>query len=340
MREHRIRFAGTIAFADGVEDVIVPGSVGLVSAGPAEELDAGAHVAASRPDRATVDELAAAVRAARPRVVYGAGSGAVLDAAKLAAHHAGHEGEIVLVPAGDEPWRAFAPFSVVDHGPGERPTHGDATGGVARVVVIGDLLAALDERTVAVNALDTAVHAIEVQLSVRRQPYAQALAAAALRLVGERFDAAREGAGDARVELVLAAGLAVEGFMGTNLGIAHALASPLGARLGITHDAINAVLGRWAVTFQADPVRVAGVAAALGAPEAVAALDGLRERAGLPRTLRGLGIPWDAVEATLPAAVQSSGIRGAVSIDELRAFARTAWDDNGHHEEVEWRPSS
>jgi alcohol dehydrogenase len=194
-------------------------------------------------------------------------------------------------------------------------------------VIVGDLLSAVDPRTVAVSALDTAVHAIEVQLSARAQPYAQALAATALRIVAERFDAGLAGARDARVELVLAAGLAVEAFMGTNLGIAHALASPLGTHLGITHDTINAVLGRWAVAFRPDPERLATLADALGTQEPLAALDGLRERAGLPRTLRGLGISWDAVEATLPTAVNSSGIRGAVSLDELRDFARAAWDD-------------
>jgi alcohol dehydrogenase class IV len=327
MKEHRINFAGTIAFADTVADVPLDGAVGLVSAGPAAGLDhGGARVLDARPDRGIVDELAAAVRVARPAVVYGAGSGAVLDAAKLAAHHAGHQGEIVLVPAGDEPWRAFAPFSVVDHA-GERPTLGDATGGLARVIIVAELLAAIDAQTVAVSALDTAVHAIEVQLSTRSQPYARALAATALRIIAERFDAALTGGRDARVELVLAAQLAVEAFMGTNLGIAHALASPLGTHLGITHDTINAVLGRWAVTFRPDSDRLAGLAAALGAPEPLAAYDDLRERAGLPRTLRGLGISWDAVEAALPTAVNSSGIRGAVSLDELRDFARAAWDE-------------
>jgi|GEM_PF-6817569 len=328
MREHRIRFAGTIAFADGVAEVTLEDRAGLVSAGPAAALDhGGVPVLDARPDRATVDELAALVRERRPAVLYGAGSGAVLDAVKLAAAHAEHAGELVLIPAGDEPWRAFAPFSVVDHGP-ERPTHGDATGGRARVVIVADLLAALDARTVAVSALDTAVHAVEVQLSARAQPYAQALAATALRIVAGRLDAAMAGARAARVELVLAAGMAVEAFMGTNLGIAHALASPLGTRLGVTHDTINAVLGRWALTFRPDPERLAALAAALGAAEPVAALDDLLERAGLPRTLRGLGIAWDAVEATLPVAVTSSGIRGAVSLDELRAFARVAWDND------------
>ncbi len=346
MREHRTWFTGSTVFADEAAAVTGEDGFGLVSAGV--DWSPGAVAVEGRPDRALVDGLVAQVRERRPRVVFGAGTGAVLDAAKLVAHEAGHEGELLLVPCDDEPWRAFARFAVVDEN-GARPTTGDATGGVARVVVSPRLLACLDERVVAVSALDTAVHAVESLLSRRGQPASELQAATALRVVAGQLGPALAGDGAARVQLVLAAGLAVEAFMATSLGLAHAFASPLGGELGVTHDTLNGILGGPAVAFAADSPAIPAVAGALGVPPHAAAitdaLEAMLEHAGLPRTLRDHGVPWEAVEAVLPAAAASSGVRVAeppISPERLRAFARAAWagttEDDA--EEASWTPST
>jgi alcohol dehydrogenase len=264
--------------------------------------------------------------------VIGIGDGAVLDAAKLAAHEAGYAGPIVLAPGGGEPWRAFAPFAVVDDGPA-RPTVGDTTGGRARVVIVDELLDALDESQVAIAAVDTAVHAIESLLSPRREPLSEAYAMAALRLVADAFaDPGSLAVTPARVRAVIAAGLAVESFMSTALGLAHAIASPLGTELGVEHDALNGILGPPTVAFWADSHALPLVASSLGVqPEAaaiVALLEHYLDRAQLPRTLGELGVPWQAIEAVLPAAFKSSGlvaIRHEVDDQVLRSFARDAW---------------
>ena len=104
--------------------------------------------------------------------------------------------------------------------------------------------------------------------------------------------------------------------MATNLGMAHAFASPLGTALGITHDTLNGVLGRTAVTFSDEAPALAadrrGARRPARVPDIVACLDSFLARAELPRTLRELGIDWDSVEQVLPHAARSSGVRSAV----------------------------
>jgi alcohol dehydrogenase class IV len=350
-RSHAIGFSGSIVFSPRLEVVEPERPVWVVGERIAHaagfELPPDALVLPERPDHATVAELASRARERDADAVVGAGDGAVLDAAKLAALHAGHAPELILVPCGGEPWRAFAPFSVVDDGAGGRPTVPDRSFGAACVVVSDELLATVDDRLVAISAVDTGVHAMESLLSARGQPYSDSLAAASLAIVADELSGPIAPRGRAR--LVVAAGLAVEAFLATNLGMAHAFASPLGTALGITHDTLNGVLGRTAVTFSGDAPALVPLAAALGVPprmpDILERIDAFLARAELPRTLRELGIGWNDVEQVLPHAARSSGVRGAAEPmpdARLRAFARAAWagaPTTSEEEEETWTPT-
>jgi alcohol dehydrogenase len=351
VRRHEIGFSGSISFSPRLEALeparpawVVSESVALAAG---LELPPDALVLPDRPDRTTVGELLSRARACDADAVVGAGDGAVLDVAKLAALELGRGPELVLVPCGGEPWRAFAPFSVVDDGKGGRPTVPDRSFGAARVVVSDALLATVDERLVAVGAVDTAVHAIESLFSARGQPFSDSFAAAALAIVAEELTEPTTQRGRAR--LVVAAGFAVEAFLATNLGVAHAFASPLGTALGITHDTLNGVLGRTVVSFSGEAPALVPVAAALGVParvdDVVERIDVFLGRAELPRTLRELGIDWHDIEQVLPQASRSSGVRGAlepIPLAQLRAFARAAWEGvtETSEEEDTWTPMS
>jgi len=349
-RRHQIGFSGSIVFSSRLDVIGPERPVWVVGERVAQrngiELPADALIVAERPDQGTVVELASRVRDLDADAIVAAGDGAVLDAGKLALRHAGLGPELILVPCGGEPWRAFAPFAVVDDGDGGRPTVGDAAFGAARVVISDELLDGVDERLVAIAAVDTAVHAIESLLSARGQPYSDSLAATSLAIVADELGGVLSP--DGRARLVVAAGLAVEAFLATNLGMAHAFASPLGTALGITHDTLNGVLGRTAVTFSGEAPALAPIAAALGVPprvpDVVARLDGFLARAELPRTLRELGIAWDSVEQVLPHAARSSGVRSAADpmpAWRLREFARAAWEGEPttSDEEDTWTPT-
>jgi alcohol dehydrogenase len=214
----------------------------------------------------------------------------------------------------------------------------EAAFGAGTVVVLSDLLAMLDAEVVGVHAMDTLVHAVESLLSCRSEPVSTALAGSAIRSVTEETPTAltaadRSATGRARARLVTAACLVVEAFSATRLGLAHAIASPLGTALGITHDTINGVLGPTLIRFWGDDTPGLGqVAAALGVPAAADrvadVLDEYRRLARLPRSLQEMGIQWDSIVAVLPQAARSSGMRSLprpIDAHELERFARLAW---------------
>jgi alcohol dehydrogenase class IV len=330
---HEVSFRGSVAFGvpdGGLDQIGIAvldrhvAEIGLPLA--ADEADV--VVLTERPTARTVEQLATKIRNASRPGVLAAGSGAAIDAAKLAALRAsGSSSEpltIVFVPCGAEPYRAFARFAVVDDGT-ERPTVVDPRFAEALVLILPEALAGLDDRLVAVGALDTLVHAIEALVNVGADALSRAYAQAAIRTIVQATD-------DARGDLVVAALLAVEAFSITRLGIAHAIASPLGTRCAITHDSINGVLAATVVSRWREEESIADIAGAFGvAPEAdavLSALDAYRERAGLPRNLEGLGVTVADIESVLPRAAKSSGISQLpreVSFDELRQLALSAF---------------
>jgi maleylacetate reductase len=279
-----------------------------------------------RPTQATVDVAATRLIAQGGGRLIAVGSGALLDVGKLAFQRASESGApvaLVMVPCGAEPYRAVAQFAVVDAPDGSRPTELDQRFAACDVLVLDDLLRRLPPAVVALAAADTAVHSIESLLSRKATTYSRMLATAALRTVIEASDPA---------QVVSASFLAVEAFASTRLGLAHAVASPLGTELGVTHDAINAVLGDALVDYwgpRPTAFRYVAEACATTTHDNVKAhLARLRDAAGLPSSLSELGITWTSVSNVLPRAARSSGISvlpETVSPTELEAFAARGW---------------
>jgi alcohol dehydrogenase len=347
---HVPSFAGEMVLG---EEELPDGALVLVDAelsGPAVETgllrtDSDVVAAHGRPNRDFVDaaiEIAAERGALEIAVI---GCGALLDAAKLVsvglAKRVDGPVPLTTVPCGAEPYRAVSGFAVVDEA-GERPTVVDERFRRSRVILAPRLLAALPEEVSALHALDTAVHCVESLLSVRAHPYARLLAMSALRTVADDLNGFGPGRGAAGPRLVVAAAAAVEAFSTTRLGLAHAIASPLGTRLGVTHDALNGVLGEAVISFWGEDVRgLPDVAAGFGVERSQQAvldvLARLRQRAGLPGSLEAMGIGWESVEAILPRAARSSGIAalpGSVDAPSIESFAARAWAGGVSQEEV------
>jgi alcohol dehydrogenase class IV len=348
---HQISFSGSFWYGtapDGARSTVVLVEPSLHD--PRLEADllghvAGTFVCESRPDHDFVARVADEAIEQDVDRVAAIGAGALLDAAKVASRRVrertDHPVELVLVPCGPEPYRAVARFAVVDRD-GERPTVVDERFGGAHVVLVPALLGRLTPPTLACHALDSAVQAIESLLSLLAHPYSRAQATGALRTIAEELPRLGGADDEARVRLGIAAFLAAESFSSTRLGLAHAIASPLGTSLGVTHDTLNGVLGDAVVEFWGADVRGFGeVAGALGVEPTVGAvrswLAGLREAAGLPASLRELGVEWSNVEAILPRAAESSGIavlpRPLVDAG-LIGFARRGWAGPLEQEEV------
>ncbi|MDQ7908478.1 iron-containing alcohol dehydrogenase [Phytohabitans sp. ZYX-F-186] len=314
---HRVSFRGTVVtgpLAYTASDLILADA-----AAPT-----GTVEARYPPRTRDAEALAERVARTRPERLVAAGDGATLDVAKHAwtLLPGPARPELVLAPLGAEPWRAFAPFTSLYEPDGERVSRRDDALGGGLVVIDGRALAGRAATVRHLQRADSAVHAVEVLIGRRAGPWGRALAAAALAAL-----AADDPAGD-----VAAAGLATEAFASAGLGLAHAVASPLGALAGRTHDTVNALLAPYTVDFWGDRVDWAAPAAGLGVPPRAGAvadrLRELRDRAGVPQTLREAGFDRGLLERAVPRALRSSGIPwlpAPVTAEDVTGLLDRAW---------------
>jgi alcohol dehydrogenase len=175
----------------------------------------------------------------------------------------------------------------------------------------------------AATGADALTHAIEAYQSINRNPMADALALAAIRLIAEHLPRACEHGNDlvARGQMLVAAHLGGLAFNASGVGLVHAMAHIVGARYGVHHGTANAICLPHVMRFNADQLapRLRDIAHALGVDvrgqsdeaAAQAAADTvvkLNARIGLPAHLREVGVP----EHELPACAQQSMTDGAV----------------------------
>lgn len=345
VRQPAFTFRGTVtndalallAATDGAVIVASRSALGGALARDACSRGASVLTVDDRPDWATVQELVERLRENPSHQIVGVGDGSVLDAAKLAAYTVGTEPgrsypKVALAPAGREPYRAVAAFAVVDRD-GERPTTVDPAIAAADVFLVEELIDTVAATTFALVAADLAVMAVDSLMSRRSSGLSRSLATAALDAVAGWLESTGRAAPAGRTNLIVGSFLATEAMMATRLGLAHAIASPLGTATGLTHDSINAILGPYVFQkWRDESSAVAAIAHGLRRPpEAGPVLDGLnrlRSDAGLPASLRELGVAWSAVEQALPTSAMSSGLPllpVPLGPGDLEAFALTAW---------------
>src|SRR5579885_2333232 len=155
-------------------------------------------------------------------------------------------------------------------------------------------------RTTADTGIDALTHALEAYVSRRANPYSDAQALAALRLIGANLRTAyREPKNaHAREAMMLGATLAGLAFGNSSVALVHGMSRPIGAHFHVPHGLSNAMLlptiTRYslpaAVARYAEAARAVGFAAA-GDPDEVAA-DKLAE--GLAQLNRELAVPSPA----------------------------------------------
>jgi alcohol dehydrogenase class IV len=177
-----------------------------------------------------------------------------------------------------------------------------------------ELTYTMPARPTAMTGFDTITHGIESFLNVERSsPASELFALEAVRRVAANLPAAvRDGSNhQARAELAWAAtcgGLAI-GL--SNAGVSHAMALPLGARLGTPHGLALAVVQPvvLAHTWEAQPERCAILADTVGATEAgmsekdkarafVSWMDDFLAEIGLKEMARGV-VVQNGMSATL-----------------------------------------
>ncbi len=174
-----------------------------------------------------------------------------------------------------------------------------------------ELTLGLPPAPTAATGVDAMTHSLESLLSRNPNPFAEAIALAVIRTVGEWLPRAFDDGSDieARSRMLMASHLAGLGqASGTGVGLVHALGHSIGARGHLPHGTALATVLPECLAFDV-PVRVrelALVAVALGAadprdpdtvaaPAAVSAVDALLRQVGQRHTLRELGLGPDSI---------------------------------------------
>ncbi|MGP8247946.1 MAG: iron-containing alcohol dehydrogenase [Bryobacteraceae bacterium] len=185
----------------------------------------------------------------------------------------------------------------------------------------------------AATGMDALAHAVECYTNNACQPISAALALKAIELIGFHLRSAVLNGRDrqSRYGMMLAATMAGIAMNPTRLGLAHALAMPLGSGdLRVPHGVVLAVTLPHVMEFNylAEPDRFVDVARALGesvdrlprlaaASRAVGAVRDLARDIGIPRGLSEFGVREEHVQGVVQEAMKS----GNVPVNPRRACA-------------------
>ena len=185
-----------------------------------------------------------------------------------------------------------------------------------RVILDPELTVGLPAPLTAAVGMDALSHCLEAFSSPVFHPLAQGIALEGMRLVREALpDTVADGADlTARARMQVAASMGSTAFQ-KGLGAMHSLSHPCGAVLDTHHGLTNAVVMPYVLDFNRPAIedRMAAVARYLDlpSPSFAAVLDwvlALRERIGIPHTLKDIGVdePYARRLAPMAAADPSS----------------------------------
>ena len=206
-----------------------------------------------------------------------------------------------------------------------------------------DLTMGLPAPLTASTGMDALAHAVECYTNKACQPISAALALRAIELIGSHLSTAVLNGRDraSRYAMLLASTMAGMAMNPTRLGLAHALAMPLGSwGLKIPHSIAIAVTLPLVMQFNASaaPERFASVARALGRPmddastldaaeRAAPAVGCLANAIGIPKGLSEYGLREDHVSEVVDEAMKSGNVvvnPRTTSREELAEILRRA----------------
>lgn len=281
----------------------------------------------SDPTAAMVEAALGVARHAGADGVVGVGGGSSLDVAKLVAwllglsrplaelygigRAQGPRCPLVLVPTTAGTGSEMTPVAIVTAADGEKKGVVSPRLVPDAAVLDPDLTLGLPQAVTAATGFDALVHAIESYTSrVHKNPLSDGLSRDAFRLLlGNIHTAFVDGSRrDAREAMLLGAAMAGKAFANAPVGGVHALAYPLGSRLGVAHGVANALMLPAVMRFNLPAARAQYAELACiacpgrsGSDDQLAhalieRLDALRRELGLPTRLREVGASADDVE--------------------------------------------
>jgi alcohol dehydrogenase len=287
------------------------------------------------------DEAAAELKASGAGAVVGIGGGSSLDTAKAAAALATNPGgaldyvglhklenrplPTIAIPTTAGTGSEVTLWSVfTDETQGLKVAIGSSLNYPAVALCDPELTVGLPPLLTAISGMDALGHAIECYTNKACQPISAALALPAIELIGRHLRTAVKDGRDreARYGMLLASTMAGIAMNPTRLGLAHALAMPLGSwDLRVPHGIAIASTLPAVMDFnhRAAPERYAAVARALGekadgletlaaAHRSIGAVRSLSRDVGMPVGLREVGVREEDVGRVVAEAMKSGNV--------------------------------
>ena len=302
-------------------------------------------VPAHEPDTDTVEACAAALAAANPDLIVAIGGGSAMDTAKIARLLLSNPGPAETISGFGKLFKPHASLLIAvptTAGTGSEVSESAIAGKAGSDIKLifrspemtpqialldGSLSISAPEKVTAASGYDAVTHAVEAYVSKASSVMSDPFAESAMRLLGKWLPIAYKEPTHqtARTWCLIASCQAAIAFNSANLGLAHAIAAPLGALHHVPHGLSNA-LALPAVTAYNEAsmgAKAAVVASAFGSPTAAEGLSKLRLALDLDLSLDGFVPTDDARERLAQAAMKSGQVRmnpRLATIEDMRAI--------------------
>ncbi len=302
-------------------------------------------VPAHEPDTATIEACRDVLAACSPDFIVALGGGSAMDTAKVARLLLANPGTAESVSGFGKFFKPHASVLVAvptTAGTGSEVSESAVAGKAGSDIKLifrspemtphialldGSLSLSAPAKVTAASGYDAVTHAVEAYVSKAASVMSDPFAESAMRLLGKWLPVAYKEPShqDARSWCLIASCQAAIAFNSANLGLAHALAAPLGALYHVPHGLGNALALPAVAAFNEAAMgpKAAVVAHALGAMSAAAALSKLRWQLDLDLSLDGFVTTDEAREQLAQAAMKSGQVRmnpRLATIDDMRGI--------------------
>jgi acetaldehyde dehydrogenase/alcohol dehydrogenase len=248
----------------------------------------------------------------------------------------GRKAMMVSIPTSAGTGSEVTPFAVItDEKTGIKYPLADYELTPGMAIIDAELMMNMPRSLTAASGIDALTHAIEAYVSVLASEYTNGLALEAIRLIFKYLPLAyEEGTTNikAREKMAHAATIAGMAFANAFLGVCHSMAHKLGSMHHVPHGVANALLinetikfnavddprkqtafpqyrypnARWRYSVIADYLRLGGNSEEEKIDNLIKAIDDLKARVGMPKTISEWGVSKEKFYATLDEMVEQA----------------------------------
>ncbi|PLS17344.1 alcohol dehydrogenase [Bacillus sp. M6-12] len=205
-----------------------------------------------------------------------------------------------------------------------------------------ELTMSLPPHITAATGMDALTHALESYVNKATQPISEGLSIQAMKMISKslRLAVVQGENVEARSEMILASLIAAMAFNSTRLGLAHALALPLGAHFKIPHGVVNAILlpevmafnvignvDKFAEIAEIFGENVEGLSKREAAERSVEAIRKLNHDVGITQTLSDFGLKEEHLDFIVEEAMLSGNVAvnpRKPTLEDLKNICRAA----------------